>query len=181
MLPSNIPQNISTGLPWWLSGGGSAYQCRGHGFNPWSRKIPTATEQLQTMCHNYWAASRTTEPTCCSHWGPSSAARGATTRRSLSTTIREQFWIIVIKPFITSSQGGTHSFLRQKPSVSPFAWRSDRAVLFYFPQNSVSKIWFGISVRRGQAFHNNIRLTAIVLGMHYYLHYTDEEIETSEI
>jgi len=25
------------GLPWWRSGKESAYQCRRHGFNPWSR------------------------------------------------------------------------------------------------------------------------------------------------
>ena len=34
------------GLPWWLSGKESACQCREHGFNLWSRKIPHATEQL---------------------------------------------------------------------------------------------------------------------------------------
>ena len=34
------------GLPWWSSGLESTCQCRGHGFNPWSRKIPHATEQL---------------------------------------------------------------------------------------------------------------------------------------
>ena len=28
------------GLPWWLSGKESVYQCRIHGFNPWVRKIP---------------------------------------------------------------------------------------------------------------------------------------------
>ena len=33
-------------LPWWLSGKESACQCRRHGFNPWSRKIPQATEHL---------------------------------------------------------------------------------------------------------------------------------------
>ena len=30
------------GLPWWLSGKGSARQCRRHGFDPCSRKIPHA-------------------------------------------------------------------------------------------------------------------------------------------
>ena len=35
-----------TGLPWWHSGWESACQCRGHGFEPWSGKIPHATEQL---------------------------------------------------------------------------------------------------------------------------------------
>ena len=43
------------GLPWWHSGWDSACQCRGHGFEPWSGKIPRAAEQLGP-----WAT--TTEP-----------------------------------------------------------------------------------------------------------------------
>ena len=43
------------GLPWWRSGWESACQCRGHGFEPWSGKIPHAVEQLGP-----WAT--TTEP-----------------------------------------------------------------------------------------------------------------------
>ena len=43
------------GLPWWCSGWESACQCRGHGFEPWSGKIPHAVEQL-----GLWAT--TTEP-----------------------------------------------------------------------------------------------------------------------
>ena len=39
-------QNYCLGLPWWRSGWESACQCRGHGFEPWSGKIPHATEQL---------------------------------------------------------------------------------------------------------------------------------------
>ena len=34
------------GRPWWRSGWESACQCRGHGFEPWSGKIPHAAEQL---------------------------------------------------------------------------------------------------------------------------------------
>ena len=34
------------GLPWWRSGWESACQCRGRGFEPWSGRIPHATEQL---------------------------------------------------------------------------------------------------------------------------------------
>ena len=34
------------GLPWWCNGYESACQCRGHGFDPWSGKIPRAAEQL---------------------------------------------------------------------------------------------------------------------------------------
>ena len=35
-----------SGLPWWHSGRESACPCRGHGFEPWSGKIPHAAEQL---------------------------------------------------------------------------------------------------------------------------------------
>ena len=48
-------QNPFLGLPWWRSGWESACQCRGHGFKPWSGKIPHAAEQL-----GLWAT--TTEP-----------------------------------------------------------------------------------------------------------------------
>ena len=37
---------MKRGLPWWRSGWESACQCRGHGFEPWSGKIPHAAEQL---------------------------------------------------------------------------------------------------------------------------------------
>ena len=46
---------IPSGLPWWRSGWESACQCRGHGFDPWSGRIPHAAEQLGP-----WAT--TTEP-----------------------------------------------------------------------------------------------------------------------
>ena len=46
---------VRRGLPWWRSGWESACQCRGHGFESWSGKIPHATEQLGP-----WAT--TTEP-----------------------------------------------------------------------------------------------------------------------
>ena len=43
------------GLPWWHSGWESACQCRGQGFDPWSRKIPHPAEQLSPC-------TTTTEP-----------------------------------------------------------------------------------------------------------------------
>ena len=46
---------IALGLPWWRSGWESACRCRGHGFEPWSGKIPHAADQLGP-----WAT--TTEP-----------------------------------------------------------------------------------------------------------------------
>ena len=48
-------RKVSFGLPWWRSGWESACQCRGHGFEPWSGRIPHAAEQLGP-----WAT--TTEP-----------------------------------------------------------------------------------------------------------------------
>ena len=39
-------KRFTRGLPWWRSGWESACQCRGHGFEPWSGKIPHAAEQL---------------------------------------------------------------------------------------------------------------------------------------
>ena len=50
-------QKIVLGLPWWRSGWESACRCRGHGFEPWSGKIPHATGQLGP-----WATI--TEPAC---------------------------------------------------------------------------------------------------------------------
>ena len=47
----------NTGLPWWLSGKESAYQCRRHRFNPWVGKIPWRRKRqltplfLPRKCH----------------------------------------------------------------------------------------------------------------------------------
>ena len=63
---TQVFQNITRGLPWWLSGKESACQYRRHGFNPLSGKTPHAVGQL-SLCattrvyalelrsHNYWA------------------------------------------------------------------------------------------------------------------------------
>ena len=48
-LDTTKPTSMSNRLfrpPWWLSGEESAFQCRRHGFNPWSGKISHAVEQL---------------------------------------------------------------------------------------------------------------------------------------
>ena len=50
------------GLPWWLSGKESSCRWR-HGFDPWSRKIPYAVEQL-SLC------TTTIEPAL---WSPGTA------------------------------------------------------------------------------------------------------------
>ena len=55
VIQSEVREKLMSGLPWWHSGWESACQCGGHGFGPWSGKIPHAVEQLGP-----WAT--TTEP-----------------------------------------------------------------------------------------------------------------------
>ena len=57
-------------------GGPCPCQCKGHGFDPWSQKIPCSAEQL-SLC------STTTEP---AHLKPGSATREVSTLRSPHTT-----------------------------------------------------------------------------------------------
>ena len=48
-LHHKLYKNISLGIPWWASGNESTNQCKGHGFDPWSGKIPHAMEQLSPV------------------------------------------------------------------------------------------------------------------------------------
>ena len=48
-------------LPWWLGDKESAFQCRRHGFSPWSRKIPQAAEQLSPVTQLLGLCSRAQE------------------------------------------------------------------------------------------------------------------------
>ena len=57
------------GHPWQCSGWQSACQCRGHGFDPWSRKTPHATGHLspcatipEPVLHNKRSHSNTEAP-----------------------------------------------------------------------------------------------------------------------
>ena len=68
-------RNIPNGLSWWLSGKESACQFRRHRFNPWSRKIPHATDQLTHVPQLLSLCS---------------GAREATAMKSLLTTTREK-------------------------------------------------------------------------------------------
>ena len=53
-------------LPWWLSGRESRCQCRRHGFDPWSGRIPHAVEHLKSTSHSSWAHSL--EPGSRKYW-----------------------------------------------------------------------------------------------------------------
>ena len=75
----------TNGPPWWSSGYESTPQCRGHRFNPWSRKISHAAEQLSlwpSVSWNSWArVPWLLKPECPK--SSCSATREATSVRSL--------------------------------------------------------------------------------------------------
>ena len=78
---------IHVGLPWWLSGWESAWQCRGHGFEPWSGKIPHVAEQLgpwdttteparlEPVLHNKRGRDSERPAHCDEEWPPLAATR----------------------------------------------------------------------------------------------------------
>ena len=55
LIQLNTNKTTWLGLPWWFSGKESACQCKRYRFNPWSRKIPYAVEQLKAVRCNSWA------------------------------------------------------------------------------------------------------------------------------
>ena len=62
-------QGFPSSSSWWLSSKESACQCRGHGFCPWSRKIPYTAEQLISCTTTtepvlQSPGTTTAEPTC---------------------------------------------------------------------------------------------------------------------
>ena len=72
---SQFTTTTSEKLPWWLSGEESACQCRRHGFDPWSGKIPHAVEQLSQRATTIEPVLQSpgatiTEPMCCHNWSP---------------------------------------------------------------------------------------------------------------
>ena len=68
-------ERVLEGLPWWHSGLESACQCRGHRFEPWSGRIPHATEQgarePQLLSLHVWSL--------CSATGEAAIVRGPRT------------------------------------------------------------------------------------------------------
>ena len=64
----NCSQKVSVlGLDWWCIGQVFTCQCKGYGFDPWSRRIPQVAEQL-SLCATtiepvlYVLGATTTEP-----------------------------------------------------------------------------------------------------------------------
>ena len=63
-------------LPWWSSGWESICQCRGHGFDPWSRGIPHAMGPLGPC-------ATTAEPAHSRAHGPQLLSPGAAATEAL--------------------------------------------------------------------------------------------------
>ena len=77
--------------------------------------------------------------------------------RGMSTSWSHALWSITIKLLTNLSRWGRivfrgRSFSRQEPALSPFASQSNKALLFYFTQNSVSEIGFSTDIQRSWAF-----------------------------
>ena len=75
------------GFPWWLSGKESTCQCRKHGFEPRSRRIPHAAEQLSPCPTLLSLSARARESQLLKPEFP--RAREAAATRSLSPKTRE--------------------------------------------------------------------------------------------
>ena len=100
-------------LPWWPSRYKSACQCRGHRFDPWSRKIPHATEQLSpctktkpvclepVLCNNRSHCNE--KPVHCNEECPPLA----TTRESTCTATKTQDHRKRINKFFKNGRIGT--------------------------------------------------------------------------
>ena len=72
----NSTSKVSTvGLPWWSSCWESAWQCRAHGFNPWSGKILHATRQLSLCATTTDPESRALKPQLLSPLAATTEAR----------------------------------------------------------------------------------------------------------
>ena len=74
-------KNSFTRLVWWLSGKEFSCQCGGHGFYPWSGKIPYAARQLGPMHHSQVSPQAQ---------NLRSATREATAMKNSCTTTKEQ-------------------------------------------------------------------------------------------
>ena len=92
-------------------------------------------------------------------WGQIKGVQALHTPWSLSEPCP---WTIAIKLLIKSPRGWDTQFLRHDPSVSSFAWQSNKAILFYFTKNSVSEIRFGTGARR-PSFQHHYCIPCVIL------------------
>ena len=63
-------------------------------------------------------------------------------------------WTIAIKLLIKFPPGWDTVCEGHKPTVAPFAWQSNKAILFYFTQNAVSEIRLCTGAQRSSFQHH---------------------------
>ena len=80
----------NAGIPWWSSGEESAIQCKGHRFDPWSRKIPHEQDNYEPTCAGQLCPSATTTVSCTTTTEARAPQQEKNTLRSRRTTAREQ-------------------------------------------------------------------------------------------
>ena len=88
ILATIVDIKLRWGLPGDLVVKSPSWQCRRHRFDPWSRKIPHAAEQL-----SLWATTIEPVPWSCNYWSlrtlkPISATREATALGGLCTSVK---------------------------------------------------------------------------------------------
>ena len=85
--------------------------------------------------------------------------------RRMSTSWSLPLWTIATK-FLTIFPKREHMILRVWVFCVPLCWKGNKAILFYFTPNSVSKIQVGTSVQRSWAFSITtwVKLEDIVLS-----------------
>ena len=71
-----------------------------------------------------------------------------TTNQSEEFTSWSHLCCIITIKFLTTHFKLGHIVLRAWAHCGSFAWQSNKIVLFYFIQNSVSEIYFGVKVKR---------------------------------
>ena len=92
-----------------------------------------------------WITSRTTEAHQETTWGQIKECRPNT---HPDPSQQPRPWNTVIKLLTKSPLGRDTQFWGHEPTVSPFPWQSNKAILFCFTQNSISEIWFSTSAQR---------------------------------
>ena len=101
--------------------------------------------QIQTLLTKGGAAKKPSE----------ARSKGVQSLKTPKLCQQPHSWTIAMKPLTKSSHLGMHSFSGQESAVAPFAWQSNKALIFYFTQSSVSKVLF-TPVHKGQErFHHH--------------------------
>ena len=131
-----------------------------------SMTFPESQRQIQNSCYGRSSQERSE-----ARWNGPEIRLGDPPEKRLRewkpcTPYHVNLWKgrVVIKPSSNPPRWWHNNFSRQKPDVSLFARQSNKAILFYFTPNSVSRIWFS-TVQRGQGLSTTTGFSGAV-GCH---------------